>query len=363
MDTKNFRSIIKDMPKRASLTRSDLTHSLNSINNNSNNNDDINGSSNIKPLKDNCSIDEKKKKRNLLNIKKIFERNNTNGSMKNKRNSELFQSENEFDDVNSKKDYVNGTNDYYDDTEFENYSNTSDDEKESFFDKRYDEIIKECYAEPNIKLEYTNREFIQKNKLFFNYRIVLTNEEPQIIHKTYFHNSFSSKTDIEELENLLERFNNLQKEYIDLNKNIISSINYNLYQAYKAVYKFIKETEKMDNLESSDIVNIISDLDNPNNENELTNDIMSIESKQKKKNDSLIGNDIINENNTIITPEIATRRKSVITRMYNVKNRSFLFKTVAMDGSDNESNNSSVLNSPILFEEPDDIMISTVYII
>ncbi|ORX81829.1 hypothetical protein BCR32DRAFT_293048 [Anaeromyces robustus] len=362
MDSKGIRSIIKDIQPKLSITKSDLAGSFSSINSNNNNINDNSNLINSKSLKDNeynssfivkkninINNDDKEKKSNLLKIKKIFKRSSTNGSFKNKRNSEiLFQFENESDDTNIKKDqkYLEFNNEFYNDTENDTYTNT--DEDESYYDKKYNEILENPV--PYVKFKFSNKEFLQNNELLFNGRIVLKKSSKS--NKLFTENSYTNK---ENLNDLRDKYIDLIKKYNDLDENIIKSINYNLIHAYYIIYNFMKELKKIDNFETEEMKAIVYNINNEENNGNLLKegDVMDKEKGKRKKRENSISVDLTNENNIII-PDMS-RRKSVINQMFSVKNRSFLLKNVTMDDSDNESTASSIIESPVLFEEPDEI--------
>lgn len=211
-------------------------------------------------------------------------------------------------------------------------------------------------ASPTLKLNFTNEEFLKNNELLFNCRIVLTDKPTgQIISKSFPSDSYLDRAGLEDLLNLQDKYTELYNRFKDLSENIVCSIHYNIIQANYAIYHFMKEMQKID-FESSKIKSITNDLDNKRIIE--MGDIMDKGCDKSKKHGTTLSSDLNNENPTLITPDIS-RRKSVINR-YNVKNRSFLFKNV-VDDSDNESNTSSILDSPAIFEEPDDLMMVCFY--
>ncbi|ORX44642.1 hypothetical protein BCR36DRAFT_124248 [Piromyces finnis] len=371
MDSKGIRSIIKDIQpkfqydKRQYLIRNDLINSAQSINNN-NNNDEVE-LLNIKPLKDNIecdpsilkkNADDKKKKRNLLNIKKIFERNYTNGSLKNKKNSELL-SENELDDNSIRRvdDYTNSwirsNGEFYNEIEDDAYSNI---EVDDTYNDRYNEIMKEC-SSPNIDFDFTNEEFLKNNPILLNTKIVLT-YNPSNTNELYSDNEIKLN-DLIELE---EKYNNLINIiYKNLEEKMLESIKYNLIKANYCIYNFSKELINMKNLDilkTKEMQNMIEDLDLTNSKNEIIFQKGDVMEKEKPNKNNSFSFDFVNENTTVINSNM-TRRKSVINKIYNVKDRSYLFND--MDNTDNEDDSEytpSVLGSPVIVEEPEDYFTS-----
>ncbi|OUM66798.1 hypothetical protein PIROE2DRAFT_5895, partial [Piromyces sp. E2] len=365
MDSKGIRSIIKDIQpkfqydKRQSLAKSDMENSVSSFNYN----DDTDSSTVKQNLEYSSTLPkknsyDKKKKRNILNIKKIFERNNTSVSIKNKRNSELLF-ENESDDNNKRiNEYVNSwvrnNGSFYNEDDL--YSNIG--VEESYSD-RYNEIMEECTS-PNLKFDFTNEEFLKKNPILFNTKIILTYKSPKE-DKNNIDPNFTNEVELNNLLELEEKYKNLVNIiYKNLEENILESIRYNLIKANYCIYNFSKELQNMNNMEifkSQEIKHIVNDLDLTNSKNEEIYQKGDAMEKDHLDKELSLSVDFVNETTTVINPEIR-HRKSVINRMYNVKDRPFLFNEV--DNTDNDGDNesiaSSTLDSPITFDEPNKLL-------